>query len=723
MLVSELSSYGFEKKWIKKLENKGIKKLYRYQEELISKGYLDKNLILSAPTASGKTLIAMLKALKHLKKGKVVYLVPLISLGVEKYEEFKKFFEKEYSVALSVGDFDSTDPWLSEYDLIVATVEKMDSLIRHNASWINDINLVIVDEIHLLNDPQRGPTLELLLIKLKQILKKLNILGLSATIKNSYEIAEWLNCELYETNFRPVKIYYGVAYDSLVSFFDKENIKFEGEIEAEIVRDTLKKRKQILFFVSSRRRAESLAEKLSRVVMNFIGKNELFYLKKISNEIEHVLENPTKQCERLSLVVKRGVAFHHAGLLAKQKKIIEENFRKGLIKVIVATPTLAAGVNLPAFRVVIRDIKRYYKGLGSVYIPVIEYYQMAGRAGRPQYDNYGEAILVAKNEDEAYELTERYIFGEPEPIKSKLSSEPVLRSQILSLIASGFVKTERRLKEFFTKTFFAYQYGDISLLEEKIEGILDTLMDWKMIVEKDGKLEPTRLGKRTSELYLDPLTGYQFFSSLKKKVYTELSYLQLISYAIEMRPLPSLTTSDLLEIEALIMENKNKFLMEVPDEYELEYEDFLKSVKMAKVLLDWVNESTEEEILEKYKMTPGELHSRLQIADWLIYSLEEISRIINKKEHINKIKKLRVRLKYGVKEELLPLIRLEGIGRVRARKLFNSGLRTLEDLRKIPEESLSRIIGTRIARKIKLQLEGKSERKEKQKTLFGAAGI
>ncbi|MGC9058947.1 MAG: DEAD/DEAH box helicase [Candidatus Aenigmatarchaeota archaeon] len=719
MKVDELKNFGFEEKWIEKIKKLKIENFYPPQEEFVKRGLFEKNCIISTPTASGKTLMAMLAIIKTLEEGKkVLYTSPLVALAFEKYEIFKEFFS-EYKVAISVSDFDSSDPWLQNYDIIVCTNEKADSLLRHKADWIRDVGLLIVDEIHLLTETSRGPTLEILITKLRKSLKNLKIIGLSATIKNAKEMADWLNAELLESNFRPVKLYQGVAFDSKIEFLDKEEVKLNEsfDLEEAIVLDTISKNKQILIFCSTRRSVEALAERLSKIVGKNIGKSDISYLQKIAEEIENVLEVPTQQCKKLANCVKNGVAFHHSGLVGKQRRIIEENFRKGLIKVLVATTTLAAGVDLPAFRVLIREARRYHPLYGSIYIPTLEYYQMIGRAGRPRFDKFGESILLAKDEDEAEELKEKFILGEPEPITSKLASEPALRMHTLALIASDFCKKKKSLLEFFSSTFFAYRY-DVYIIEEKIEEIIENLEEWGFIVVENSKIEATRLGKRISELYLDPLTEKIFVDGLKSnKKLTELSVLQLISSSIEMIPLPSIKMSELSEIESIIESNKKDFLLDLPTE-DYEYEEFEKSVKMALILKDWINERTEEEILQKYSITPGELYSRIQISDWLLYSLHEISLLLGKKDFLTFLKKLRIRIEKGIKEELIPLVSLEGIGRVRARKLYNSGFKTLEDLRKAPLERLSRIIGEKTAIKIKSQLEGKKEQEEKQATLL-----
>ena len=201
---------------------KEITNLRPAQEKSIKKGLLDgKSLLVCTPTASGKTLIAELASLKGIieNKGKAVYIVPLKALASEKYREFKRRYDKVAKIALSIGDTDSPDHYLAEYDLIVTTSEKLDSLIRHHSPWLSGIKTVVVDEIHLLNDTQRGPTLEILLTILKQLLKNAQIIGLSATIGNAEELAEWLDADLVVDDWRPVKLHKGIYMDGKVEFY------------------------------------------------------------------------------------------------------------------------------------------------------------------------------------------------------------------------------------------------------------------------------------------------------------------------------------------------------------------------------------------------------------------------------------------------------------------------------------------------------------------------
>ncbi|TAL48412.1 restriction endonuclease subunit R [archaeon] len=547
---------------------------------------------------------------------------------------------------------------------------------------------------------------------------KAQILALSATIKNAKELADWLNAALFISDFRPVKLYEGVSTDSEIRFHGKEGYKIaDGEDEG-LALHTIGLGKQALFFVATRRSAESLAERISTRTKLHIAKSDQQQLSKLADEIENVLESPTHQCKKLAKCIRGGAAFHHAGLLRKQKSLIEENFRKGVVKIITSTPTLAMGVNLPAWRVVIRDAKRYYPGVGSTYIPVLDYKQMVGRAGRPQYDSFGESILMAKSEEDSYDLEERYINGETEDIISKLSLEPILRTHTLALVASGFCKTKESLLDFFSKTFYAFHYGDMTDIKDKISYTIDMLSDWGFITARNGKLSPTLIGKRVSDLYIDPLTARNFISSLdkaSKKQISEFGIIQTINNALEMKPLIGVKSGEQESVQSRIISDYNSILQDIPEEYDYEFDDFLKSIKMTMLFEEWMGESTDEQLLDKYNIAPGEMRGKLQVANWLLYSIHELSMLKRYEEITKYIRKVRVRMMYGVKEELLPLVKLKGIGRVRARKLFNAGLRTIESLKEAQLSRLSVIIGLSVAQSVKNQLEGKQP--EEQTTL------
>ncbi len=398
-------------------KSEGLTKLYPPQNDAIKAGLLKgKSVLVSAPTASGKTLIATLAIINYLSKnkGKVIYLSPLRALAAEKFLEFKKLEKlsigNKIKVGISTGDFENIEKKLEKSNLVILTNEKMDSIIRHGVEWIDEIGLVISDEIHLIGDNSRGPTLEMILTQLKRLEHEPQILGLSATISNSNEIADWLGCNLVDNEWRPVPLSEGVYDGGTVTMADGNTFEVENSIRGtpiDLGIQCVREGGQSLIFAETRARSKSLATKAVDGIESLLDKKEFQELEKISKKILTANEH-TDLVKTLAILVKKGVGFHHAGLNQACRQIIETEFRKGTIKLLSSTPTLAAGVNLPARRVVISNINRYNAKVGANRpISVLEYKQLCGRAGRPQYDKYGEAIVVGNGNGEA--IIEHYI--------------------------------------------------------------------------------------------------------------------------------------------------------------------------------------------------------------------------------------------------------------------------------------------------------------------------
>ncbi|MCW3981517.1 MAG: DEAD/DEAH box helicase, partial [Candidatus Bathyarchaeota archaeon] len=438
----------------------GITELYPPQEEAVRAGALERaDLVLASPTASGKTLTAELCALKHVMEfgGKTLYLSPLRALASEKFREFRKYSKirkpngSSVRIGISTGDYDSDDHWLERYDIIICTNEKADSLLRHRVNWIEEISLVVADEVHLLNDSERGPTLEVVLARLMQINPEIQILALSATIRNAEDLADWLNAKSVTTKWRPVPLKEGVALQGEILFKDGEAANAEKVVRnplLNLILKTVKTGGQALVFASTRRNAAATASKAAVELGRILTRPTKRSLSLLSEKIAATGER-TRISELLANQVKQGVAFHHAGLGGSHRKLLEDAFREGKLKVLAATPTLAFGVNLPARTVIIQDYRRYEVGYGYYPISVLEYKQMAGRAGRPKYDKVGNAILVAKTEDERDYLMENYVLAEPERIWSKLAVERILRPHVLSTIAAKYAQTEEGVYDFF----------------------------------------------------------------------------------------------------------------------------------------------------------------------------------------------------------------------------------------------------------------------------------
>ena len=688
------------------LQKNGYVNLYPPQEKTVKAGLLEgKSILVSAPTASGKTLIAILAIIRHLseKRGKIVYLSPLKALASEKFNEFKKLGSvdicKNLKIQISTGDFDASEKNLGQNDILVLTNEKMDSIIRQGAEWIDQISLVIADEVHLLGDDDRGPTLEIVLTKLKLLPKKPQILALSATVTNADEIANWLECKLVHSEWRPVPLSEGVYDQGVVTMQDNKKYEIQTSIRGPSVDlglDSLNNGGQAILFAETRTRSVSLATKTSEAVSQTLNNEEKETLEKISQKILDDNEH-TELVKTLASLIKNGVAFHHAGLNSNCRDLIESEFRNKRIKILASTPTLAAGVNLPARRVVIASLTRYDAKYGTNKpISILEYKQLCGRAGRPQYDKYGEAIIVGNSNGD--EIFDYYINGTPEPISSKLTGDKALRIHLLSFVSTNPGIKRDDIVEFFSKTLSGSQERKTTI-KFHIQISLRYLESEDLVKQKGDRYIATEFGKKTSTLYIDPLTAVLFRKSLER-VSTKghaLGLLHLITISEDFFPKFSLRNKD-YEFVGTMIENYADQLIEPISEYDCN--------RSLLAMHAWINESSEIFLSDNFGIESGDMHRMAETADWLIHALYEIAKLEKKDEILTEIDSLRSRVVYGIKGELVDLVQIKGIGRVRARILFKNGIKTTEDLTKISVEKLAKMdkIGPLVAENIKTHL-------------------
>lgn len=688
------------------LQKNGYVNLYPPQEKTVKAGLLEgQSILVSAPTASGKTLIAILAIIRHLseKRGKIVYLSPLKALASEKFNEFKKLgsvdIGKNLKIQISTGDFDASEKNLGQNDILVLTNEKMDSIIRQGAEWIDQISLVIADEVHLLGDDDRGPTLEIVLTKLKLLPKKPQILALSATVTNADEIADWLECKLVHSEWRPVPLSEGVYDQGVVTMQDNKKFEIQTSIRGppvDLGLDSLNNGGQAILFAETRTRSVSLATKTSEAVSKTLNNEEKETLEKISQKILDDNEH-TELVKNLASLIKNGVAFHHAGLNSNCRDLIESEFRNKKIKILASTPTLAAGVNLPARRVVIASLTRYDAKYGTnKSISILEYKQLCGRAGRPQYDKYGEAIIVGNSNGD--EIFDYYINGTPEPISSKLTGDKALRIHLLSFVSTNPGIKRDDIVEFFSKTLSGFQERKTTI-KFHIQISLRYLESEDLVKQKGDRYIATEFGKKTSTLYIDPLTAVLFRKSLER-VSTKghaLGLLHLITISEDFFPKFSLRNKD-YEFVGTLIENYADQLIESISEYDCN--------RSLLAMHAWINESSEIFLSDNFGIESGDMHRMAETADWLIHALYEIAKLEKKDEILTEIDSLRSRVVYGIKGELVDLVQIKGIGRVRARILFKNGIKTTEDLTKISVEKLAKMdkIGPLVAENIKTHL-------------------
>ena len=701
------------------LQSQGYDDLYPPQEESVKGGLLEgRSLLLATPTASGKTLVSILAAIRAIMNGgKVVYLSPLRALASEKFQEFKILENmrnvngQKAKVLISTGDYDSSGESLRTGDLMVLTNEKFDALLRHRVSWLNKVKLFIADEIHLLGEGRRGPTIEMILAKVLALRQDVQILGLSATITNADEVARWLGANLIKSEWRPVPLIEGIHAYGRIQFKDGREIlvKETGRgAPIDVAIDNLKEGGQSLIFAETRRRAVSIAKKAAEVV-EIVSKEEQHLLRELADQVNREGDE-TELRRRLADLISKGVAFHHAGLSANQRRIVERGFRARAIKILAATPTLAAGVNLPARRVVISSVYRYNAEFGGQdAISVLDYKQMCGRAGRPKYDDLGEAVVLAGSEFEKDGIAEKYLAGQPEPLTSQLAEISPLRFHLLATITSQSGATMRDLEEVFTNTLLSAQKG-ASRVGARLGSALDYLVAENLVIKRNGKLTPTQFGKKVSMLYITPETGVLFRRAMKiwePNLDHEVGVVQLIVSTPDFSPKFSPRGKDWESTLDFVEEHRDKFLQPGPDQEGYDpYSGFFEGFRMVRVLHAWVEEWTEDRILRDLGIEPGDLHRAVESASWLAYSLRETARVLRRPDLLPEISRLDIRIRSGVKVELLPLVGLEMIGRSRARELYRAGFTDLKKLSVEPIEKLARVpkIGMTIASGIKRQI-------------------
>ncbi|WP_413827688.1 DEAD/DEAH box helicase [Methanobrevibacter sp. UBA313] len=665
-----------------------IKEFNPAQKAVIESGYLDdkENTIIAIPTASGKTVLGVMAALKTiLNGGKAVYAAPLISIQNEKIKEFKKFEKHGITIGRS--------PRSS--DLSVMVFESFDALTRFSWNTLREVDTIIIDEFHMIGEFSRGPTLECAITRAKKINPNLRIIALSATLENMDEIEGWLNAKVIEHDYRPVPLNKEVLDTEMF------NTKNKNDVIVKIIEKSLEENSQALSFVSTRRFTESLATYVSGKMKKKISKTQKAKFKKVADELLDVPKKkgskPTSTCVRLAEAAENGAVFHHAGLFNEQKEIIEDEFRAGNILMIAATPSLMYGVNLPSKYVAIRDYTRW-TSRGPQNIPVFDYLQMSGRAGRPQYDTVGYSYLIAKSMDEAMDLEERYVHGLVEPTNSKLiENKDAVLKQIISQVASNLSKTPDELQEFFEMTFYGFQMKNnpsMSLfasdsLQFEIQSSLEFLLQNGILMATPNGLKATDFGNLIAK------SNYAVETAVKIKEYAshieEFNSYELIYALSETPDLPLISFKGRKSKDPVREKLSSLGLFAV---------DIGNPEATCVSLVEWINEKNEFQIENAYHVYSASTRRSAYEASMLVRFTKNTLEVLGKYNFNKDLDILSARLYYGIKEDLIPLVLgVKRLGRKRARSLVDI---FGEDLRFVSEKELQKVegIGPTLAKKI-----------------------
>ncbi|XP_009982815.1 PREDICTED: DNA polymerase theta-like, partial [Tauraco erythrolophus] len=569
-----LASWGLPKAVLEKYHSLGVVQMFDWQAECLMLGQVleGKNLVYSAPTSAGKTLVAELLILKRVleTRKKALLILPFVSVVKEKKCYLQTLFQ-EVDVRVE-GYMGSISPAgrFSALDVAVCTIEKANGLINRliEENKMDSLGVVVVDELHMLGDTHRGYLLELLLTKVRYVTEKvakrqakmtspgfggIQIVGMSATLPNLGLLASWLDAELYCTDFRPVPLKEWVKigsniYDSSMNlvqeFQPKLQLKGDEDHVVSLCYETVCDGHSVLLFCPSKNWCEKLADIIAREFYSLqqaesSAKNSGLVPVVVDREgIDEVLDQLKRSISGLDSVLQRtlpwGVAFHHAGLTFDERDIIEGAFRQGLVRVLAATSTLSSGVNLPARRVIIRTPM-----FGGKLLDILTYKQMAGRAGRKGVDTEGESILVCKPSERSKGTA--LLQGSLKPVCSCLfrrEGEGVsssMKRAILEIIVGGVANTPDDVQTYASCTLFASslkeskwgnekaqdkaQIGPIEacvawLLENEFIQVLDAGSDVKGNMAK--VYHPTHLGSATLSSSLSPTEAMEIFADLQR---------------------------------------------------------------------------------------------------------------------------------------------------------------------------------------------------------------
>lgn len=667
-----------------------IKEFNPAQKAVIESGYLEdkSNYIISIPTASGKTVLGILPALKTiLNGGKAIYAAPLLSIQNEKVKEFKAFEEH----GIKVGKHPSNS------DLSVMVFESFDALTRFSWNVLREVDTLIIDEFHMIGEYSRGPTLESAITRAKIINPSLRIIALSATLKNIDEIEQWLDGKTVEHNYRPVPL------NKEVLDAEMFNTKNKNDVIVKIVEKAIEDNSQALSFVSTRRFTESLATYVAKKIDKKTTKEQKQKFKQVADKLLEVPKKkgslPTTTCLKLAEAAEKGVVFHHAGLFNEQKEIIEDEFRKGNILMITATPSLMYGVNLPSKYVVIRDHTRWTSN-GPASIPVFDYEQMSGRAGRPQYDDVGYSYLVAKTMDEAFDLEARYVNGEIELTNSKLiNNKDAIYKQIIAQIASSLSKNLDDLNDFFGKTLYGFQMKNnpsMSMFaQDSLNWELESALEFLL---QNGIIRATPEGLKTTDFgNLIAKSNYAVETAVKIKEY--VSTMEKLNPAEMIYALAE--TPDLPLISFKGRKSKDP-VRDKLSECGLFAVDIGNPEATAVSLIEWIDERNEYEIENAYNVYSASTRRSAYEASRLVKFAKNTLEVLGNYSNLKDMDYLSARLYYGVKEDIIPLVvGVKRLGRKRARLL----MKTFGDnLSEASEKELQKVegIGSKLAGKVKI---------------------
>jgi len=698
------------------------------------------NLLVQAPTSSGKTFIGEMAAIQAaLRRKKVVYLVPLKALAEEKYRNFtEKYTPYGLRVIISTRDRREFDAALENGDFSIAVVvyEKLSQLLVRRPERIEEIALVVADELEILSDPERGAMAEVLLTRVLQ--SSARVLGLSAVIGEAEKLAAWMEADLLAFERRPVELRYGVLHEGVFryrtynDYGEGEEVLAESEGDSpwetlmETVRSFVAQGEACLVFVKAKHESRRGAELLAARLDHPVAAQTLEALERLE---------PTRSREGLRETLASAVAFHNADLSIEARRLVEQGFRTGEIRVVVSTSTLAMGMNLPARNVFIAPEKwRYDRRFGMPWkTPILhaEYENMGGRAGRYGAGYaFGRAILIASTPFDRETLWRRYIEGDHDRIEPQLTGEP-LEKTVLQLVASRIGQTEQELQAFLDRTLSGqWVWRDTLTVEEctfRVRAAIHRAVEAGGIAERPGeRLEPTPFGLAVAAKGVSLATardlehwigqserrdwhpvdlllaaamtpdGRSVQVALTAREYDQADYPGRLKQLFRPSADGALTQGEDIGADVPLNRFRNCTVMPFFEE--------VRAIKTALFLNEWIDHASVRDLEETYHTMAGQIRAAADQVSWLVDATAAIATVLGKQpDLVEQIKTVSRRVQRGLHAELLPLA--QGGGRRLSRNalltLAAHGLTTPETLADVPAATLAAWVAPSEAQRLK----------------------
>nr|XP_055153110.1 helicase POLQ-like isoform X1 [Symphalangus syndactylus] len=720
---------------------KGIEKLYEWQHTCLTLNSVQerKNLIYSLPTSGGKTLVAEILMLQELLccRKDVLMILPYVAIVQEKISGLSSFgielgfFVEEY--AGSKGRFPPTKR-REKKSLYIATIEKGHSLVNSliETGRIDSLGLVVVDELHMIGEGSRGATLEMTLAKILYTSKTTQIIGMSATLNNVEDLQKFLQAEYYTSQFRPVELKEYLKINDTIYEVDSkaENGMTFSRLLNYKYSDTLKKMDpdhlvalvtevipnySCLVFCPSKKNCENVAE----MICKFLSKEYLKHKEKEKCEMIKNLKNigNGNLCPVLKRTIPFGVAYHHSGLTSDERKLLEEAYSTGVLCLFTCTSTLAAGVNLPARRVILRA-----PYVAKEFLKRNQYKQMIGRAGRAGIDTIGESILILQEKDKQQVL--ELITKPLENCYSHLVQEFTkgIQTLFLSLIGLKIATNLDDICHFMNGTFFGVQQKILlkekSLWEITVEslryltekGLLQKDTIYKSEEEVQYNFHITKLGRASFKgtidlaycdiLYRDLKKGLEglVLESLLHLIYLTTPY-DLVSqcnpdWMIYFRQFSQLSPAE--QNVAAILGVSESFIGKKASGQAIRKKvdkDVVNRLYLSFVLYTLLKETNIWTVSEKFNMPRGYIQNLLtgaaSFSSCVLHFCEELEEFWVYRALLVELTK---KLTYCVKAELIPLMEVTGVLEGRAKQLYSAGYKSLMHLANANPEVLVRTI-------------------------------